>query len=142
MNMKIRRYSELIKIDSYEDRFEYLKLGGSVGEATFGYDRYLNQVFYASKEWKKARRDIIIRDDGCDLGDKGRPIKKYIIVHHMNAITPEQIERRDPALFDPEYLICVSEMTHKAIHYGDSDLLVKTVPDRKPNDTCPWRKAQ
>lgn len=135
----IRRYSELARISDYKERFEYLKLDGSVGEETFGFDRYLNQAFYTSDEWKKLRRDIIIRDDGNDMGHPDYPIKKYIVIHHLNPITPEQIENRDPAILDPEYLVCVSDRTHKAIHYGNYDLLPKPPVERKPNDTCPWR---
>lgn len=137
--MKIRRYSELVSIKDYDERFEYLKLDGSVGESTFGFDRYMNQALYSSDQWKKVRRSVILRDNGCDMGDENHPIGRYVVIHHMNPITSEQIENRDPSIFDPEYLICVSDRTHKAIHYGDSSLLIKLPKERTPNDTCPWR---
>lgn len=133
----IRCYSELKRIKTFEERFEYLKLGGGVGKATFGFDRYLNQVFYNSREWKDARRNVIIRDNGCDLGIAGRELDK-IIIHHMNTITIEQIEDRDPVIFDPEFLICVSHNTHNAIHYSDSSILLKDLKERKKGDTKLW----
>lgn len=136
----IRRYSELIALPTFEERYRYLRLKGAVGRETFGFDRYLNQILYNSEKWKDVRDYVIIRDNGCDLGVEGFEIPKLIIVHHMNPITIEQIEREDPSIFDPEFLISTSHNTHNAIHYGDSNLLVKGPIERKPNDTCPWRQ--
>lgn len=135
----IRTYSELSKLETLEDRFEYLRLDGTIGEDTFGFDRYLNQMFYKLPEWRKTRRDVIIRDNGCDLGVEGFDIMGPITVHHMNPITKQQILDRDPTLFDPEYLISTSSLVHKAIHYGDSNLLPRDFVERRKNDTCPWR---
>lgn len=137
--MKNRTYTELSKLKTIEERFEYLKIDGKIGEDTFGFDRYLNQMFYKLPEWKKTRRDVIIRDGGCDLGVEGYDIAGSITVHHMNPVTKEQILNRDPILFDPEYLISTTNLTHKAIHYGDSNLLPKVNTERRKNDTCPWR---
>lgn len=135
-----KTYHELILLPTFEDRFKYLKMGGRVGEDTFGWDRVFNQAFYKSKEWRDARRKVIIRDKGCDLGIEDREIFDKIIVHHMNPITLDDIESGGPELFDPNYLICCSHATHNAIHYGDENLLVKTnFVERKPNDTCPWK---
>lgn len=137
--MRIRCYDELILLPTFEDRYKYLRLGGKVGEDTFGWDRFFNQAFYKSKEWLHTRQEIIIRDGGCDLGISDREIMGRIIVHHMNPLTLDQIENGGPELFDPQNLICVSHETHNAIHYGDDSLLVKSVlVERKPNDTCPW----
>lgn len=137
----IRTYTDLVSIDSYLGRFEYLKLGGSIGAETFGFDRYLNQAFYQSPEWKRFRREIIIRDMGCDMAWKELETQgRFIVVHHLNPITPEDVLQRSVKLFDPENAVCVSEMTHKAIHYGDTSLLPSLKPlERSPNDTCPWR---
>ena len=137
--MIIRTYSELIKIPTFEERFEYLNLDGKVGEETFGFDRYLNQVFYKSDEWKSIRNEVIIRDNGCDLGIEDREIHGRIIIHHMNPITVDDIIHRNEDILNPEYLICVTDNTHKAIHYGDEDLLIKDLIERTKNDTCPWR---
>ena len=137
--MIIRTYSELIKIQTFEERFEYLNLDGKVGEETFGFDRYLNQVFYKSDEWKSIRNEVIIRDNGCDLGIEDREIHGRIIIHHMNPITVDDIIHRNEDILNPEYLICVADNTHKAIHYGDEDLLIKDLIERTKNDTCPWR---
>ena len=134
----IRRYSELCRLDSYIERFEYLKLNGAVGESTFGFDRYLNQTLYRSREWKKVRQEVIFRDDGCDMGVEGYPIDR-IIVHHMNPLSIEMVENRDERIFDPEFLICVSFMTHNAIHFGDATLLPQLPVQRRSGDTCPWR---
>jgi len=138
----MRNYSELSKIPDFLGRFRYLKLNGSVGVDTFGFDRYLNQVFYRSDEWKETRRQVIIRDNGCDLGVEGFELSNTkIIVHHMIPITKEQVLRRDPILFNLEYLISVSDNTHRAIHYGDENLLPITfLVERKPNDQCPWKR--
>lgn len=136
----IRTYSELITLDTFEERYEYLRLGGRVGEETFGFDRYLNQILYHSDEWQKLRRKIILRDNACDLGIPGREIEKYIIIHHMNSISKEDILSRSELVYDPEYLICTFKPTHLAIHYGDKSLLMTVPHERSRNDTCPWRK--
>lgn len=137
----IKTYSELSKLLTFEERYEYLKLDGVVGEETFGFDRYLNQRFYQRDiEWKRVRDFVIIRDMGCDLGIEGREIKEKIIVHHMNPITKEDLLNRTDFLLNPEYLICTLKSTHDAIHYGDENLLMKGPVERTKNDTCPWRK--
>lgn len=138
----IRTYSELMKLSTFEERYEYLRLGGKVGEDTFGFDRYLNQLFYTSPEWRALRNDIITRDGGCDLGIKDREIGEgvKILIHHMNPITREDILNRSEYLLNPEYLICTIKNTHDAIHYGDSELLYKDPVVRSKNDTCPWRR--
>ncbi|MBE6720077.1 MAG: hypothetical protein E7571_05405 [Ruminococcaceae bacterium] len=136
----IRTYSELITIPDFIGRFEYLKLGGQVGKDTFGFNRYLNQIFYNSKEWERVRRQIIVRDCGCDLGIPDLEILRGIYIHHLNPITVEDIQERREICLDPEFLICTSYNTHNAIHYGDKNLLCITEPTiRKPNDTIPWR---
>lgn len=135
----IRTYSELIKLDTFEKRFEYLKVNGKVGEDTFGFDRYLNQVFYRSKEWKHIRDQIIFRDNGCDLGVEGYDIYGKIIIHHMNPIVIDDIRHNSEFLLDPEYLICTTLSTHNAIHYGDYNLIDSSPIERKLNDTCPWK---
>lgn len=135
----IRTYSELIKIDNFLDRFEYLKLGGIVGRETFGSNRYLNQILYRSYDWKRFRREIIIRDKGCDLADPDREIDRLIIVHHINPITIDDVKNFRPCVFDPENVVCASHITHKAIHYGDDTLLMKGPVVRRPGDTIPWR---
>lgn len=137
--MNIKTYSELITLPTFEERYRYLKLGGIVGEETFGFDRYLNQVFYKSNEWLEVRDYVIIRDKGCDLGMEDREIQGKIIVHHMNPITKEDILNRSKILLDPEYLICTVKNTHDAIHYGDESLLIIAPIERTKNDTCPWR---
>ena len=135
----IRTYSELVKIPSFEARFEYLRLNGSVGEDTFGYDRYLNQLFYRSQKWKRIRDQVIIRDNGCDLGVDGYDIHSNVIIHHMNPITMDDIKRESEFLLDPEYLITTTHRTHNAIHYGDMSILPARPIERRRNDTCPWR---
>lgn len=137
--MNIRTYDELIKIKDFRGRFEYLKLGGKVGETTFGWERYLNQQFYKSPEWKKVRDEVIVRDLGCDLGIVGRDILTRIYIHHMNPISPKDIVNRTDILLNPNYLICTSKSTHEAIHYGDESLLLLEPVIRTPNDTCPWK---
>ena len=137
--MSIRTYSELITIPTFEERFEYLQLKGSVGKDTFGYDRYLNQVLYRSPEWKRLRNQIIIRDGGCDLACDGYDIYNKVLIHHLNPITVEDVLSRSRKVFDPDNLVCVSHNTHNAIHYGDVDLLVTGPIIRTKNDTCPWR---
>ena len=136
----IRTYSELITLPTFEERYRYLKLNGRVGEDTFGFDRYLNQIFYKSKEWLDVRDYVIVRDGGCDLGMPDREIFGKILVHHMNPIRQEDILRRSKWLLDPEYLICTIKNTHDAIHYGDESLLILAPTERKKNDTCPWRR--
>lgn len=138
--MNIRSYSELITLPTFEERYQYLRLGGSVGAETFGFDRYLNQVFYRSQRWKSIRDFVIVRDNGCDLGIEGREIYGKIIIHHMNPITIEDIERESDFLLDPEFLISTIHNTHNAIHYGDEELLIRMPVERTRNDTCPWRK--
>ena len=137
--MSIRTYSELITIPTFEERFEYLQLKGSVGKDTFGYDRYLNQVLYRSPEWKRLRNQIIIRDGGCDLACDGYDIYGKVLIHHLNPITVEDVLARSRKVFDPDNLVCVSHGTHNAIHYGDVDLLITRPIIRTKNDTCPWR---
>ena len=136
----IRTYSELIRLPTFKERFEYLKLGGVIGEETFGFDRYLNQVFYKSREWKKLRNDIIVRDNGCDLAMPDREIiDQTILIHHMNPLTKEDILNMTEFVLNPEYLICTILNTHNAIHYGNSDLLYQEPIVRYKNDMCPWR---
>ena len=137
--MSIKTYSELITIQTFEERFKYLQLKGSVGKDTFGYDRYLNQVLYRSPEWKRLRNQIIIRDDGCDLACDGYDVYGKVLIHHLNPITVEDVLARSRKVFDPDNLVCVSHNTHNAIHYGDVDLLVTGPIIRTKNDTCPWR---
>ena len=135
----VRTYSELIKIPTFLERFKYLKLNGSVGVDTFGFDRYLNQTFYRSYEWKRLRNDVIVLDMGCDLGFVGYDVFDKILVHHMNPIGPDDIIHRSDYLLDPEFLICTSKLTHDAIHYGDEQILYQDPVIRTPGDTCPWR---
>ncbi len=141
MNQKsIKTYSELVKLNSFEERYKYLKLEGKVGEDTFGFDRYLNQIFYKTDEWKSVRDYVISRDNGCDLGMSDREIKfGKILVHHMNPITKEDILNRSDMLLNPEYLITTTKNTHDAIHYGSDDLLYQDPVERYENDTCPWK---
>lgn len=141
-NNDIKCYSELIKLNTFEERFEYLLLNGIIGEETFGHSRYLNQSFYTSTEWRKVRDYVIVRDNGCDLASADFPIFGRIIVHHMIPITKEMVIRKDRSILDPEYLICVSHDTHNAITYHDTNYISKLSGPtiRKPNDTCPWKK--
>ena len=139
--MSIKTYSELISIPDYLDRYNYLKIGGRIGAETFGYDRYLNQILYTSEEWRIFRREIIIRDNGCDMGHPDYELEERIIVHHINPITVEDVLNRDPKVFDPENVVCVSLNTHNAIHYGDESLLILPPVERSKNDTCPWRRG-
>ena len=138
--MSIRTYSELIAIPTFEERFKYLQLNGNVGDETFGYDRMFNQRFYSSLEWKRLRDEIIFRDNGCDLGILDRRIMGKILIHHMNPIMLEDIQKSSEFLLNPEYLICTSFETHNAIHYGDENLLFKAPIERTKYDTCPWRQ--
>ena len=140
MTMTIRTYSELILLPTFEERFEYLRLDGKVGEDTFGFDRYLNQLFYRSQEWKKIRDYVIIRDTACDLGVEGYHIDSKILIHHKDPITARDIEKRTDLLLDPKYLISTTHNTHNAIHYGDENLIIKTPIVRTKNDTCPWKR--
>lgn len=137
----IKTYSELILLPTFKERFEYLKLSGLVGKETFGFDRYLNQVFYQrSQKWKAIRDKVIIRDNACDLAMDGYEIHNRVIVHHMNPITIEDLENESDFLLDPEFLICTTHATHNAIHYGDANLLCLGPVERVPNDTCPWKR--
>lgn len=137
----IRTYSELSTFETFEERFKYLQLvDGRVGEDTFGFDRYLNQKFYKTKEWKRLRDHLIVRDNGCDLGVDGYDIHGRVIIHHMNPITKRDILDRSDYLMNPEYLICTTHNTHNAIHYGDENLLILDPIERTPNDTCPWKQ--
>ena len=139
IQMIIRTYNELMLLPTFEERFEYLKLSGRVGEETFGFDRWLNQKFYRSAEWKHLRDQVIIRDNGCDLGVEGREIYGKILIHHMNPITKKDILDRTDLLLNPMYLISVTKQTHDAIHYSDDSILMKDPIVRSKNDTCPWR---
>jgi hypothetical protein len=140
ITMTIKTYSELTKLLTFEERFRYLRLSGSVGKETFGFDRYLNQNFYRSAAWKRVRDKVIVRDCGCDLGIEDRTISGKIMIHHMNPITDKDIVNLTDILLNPEYLICVSHNTHNAIHYGDENLLIKDPIVRIKNDTCPWKR--
>lgn len=138
--MSVRTYSELISLPTFEERFRYLKLGGKIGEATFGFQRWLNQEFYHSSEWLSFRDDVIIRDNGCDLGIAGHEIFGPVLIHHINPITYEDIVNRNPCVFYLENVICTQLKTHNAIHYGDESILILKPVQRSRNDTCPWRK--
>ena len=136
---KIRCYSELVLLPTFEERFQYLRLDGVVGQETFGFDRYMNQYFYRSKEWRRVRDIVIVRDAGCDLGIPGHEIFGRVLIHHMNPIRPEDIRSRSDILLNPEYLIATVHETHQAIHYGDETLLITAPIPRERNDTCPWK---
>ena len=138
ITMKIRRYSELRRLTTFEERFEYLKLNGEVGQSTFGFDRYINQQFYTSYEWKQARQSVIIRDNGCDLGIFGYEINGAMLIHHINPMIPDDIIHGEDWIFNPDYLITTTKNTHNAIHYGVDKLLPKVVAARIPNDTKLW----
>ena len=135
----IRTYSELITLPTFEDRYSYLQLNGAVGKDTFGFDRYINQQFYRSKEWQRIRDEVIIRDNACDLGMEGYEIHGRIYVHHMNPIMVQDIQSNSDYLMNPEFLICTTHRTHNAIHYGDENLLARAPIERTKNDTCLWR---
>ena len=135
----LRTYSELITLPTFTERFKYLQLSGSVGVDTFGYDRYLNQLFYRSREWRQLRDELIIRDNGCDLAMDGYDIYGRIIIHHLKPITKDDILDRTEYLMNPEFLICTTHNTHNAIHYGDESLLITEPIVRSKNDTCPWK---
>ena len=134
-----RCYTELIQLPTFKERYEYLRLGGLVGQDTFGFDRYLNQKFYRSPEWKRIRRDVIIRDEGRDLAMEGYELYGNVFVHHMNPITAKDLEDVSDWILNPEYLVCVSKRTHDAIHFGDASLLPRLPIERTPNDMCPWK---
>ena len=138
--MSIRTYTELSRLPTFEERYRYLRITGRVGEETFGFDRYLNQVFYRSRKWKQVRDHVIVRDNGCDLGVEGYEIYGRIIIHHMNPITLKDIEHESEFLLDPEFLICTVHNTHNAIHYGNENLLITAPIERSKNDTCPWKR--
>ena len=138
--MNIKRYSELILLPTFEERYKYLQLNGVIGDETFGFDRYINQMFYRSQEWKQVRDYVIVRDNGCDLGIEGHEIRGKILIHHMNPIGIKDIQQVNKILLDPEYLITTMLSTHNAIHYGDESLLVKDPIERSKNDTCPWKR--
>ena len=140
MKKMIRTYSELIKLKTFKDRFEYLKLDGIVGEETFGFDRYMNQIFYKSREWTSVRQSVIIRDNGCDLGVEGYEIHGKILIHHLNPINLSDIVHKTDELLNPDYLITTVLSTHNAIHYGDASLLPVLPIERRANDTCPWKR--
>ena len=146
----LRTYTELSRLRTFEERYEYLRLGGAVGAETFGFDRYINQKFYKSKEWESIRDYVIVRDNGCDLGVEGFEINGYydengryhkprIYIHHINPLLAKDIVDKSDILLDPEYLITTTHSTHNAIHYGDESLLVTAPVERRPNDTCPWK---
>ena len=137
--MKIRTYFELSTLPTFEERYQYLRLNGSVGNSTFGFDRYINQKFYRSAEWKQIRNYVIVRDNGCDLGVDGYEIHEKILIHHMNPIALSDIQNTSDYLLNPDYLISVTLATHNAIHYGDETLLIRAPTVRRPNDTCPWK---
>ena len=141
ISLTTRTVTGLYQLRSFEDRFAYLSLQGFVGEATFGYDRYLNQRFYTSRQWRDVRRDVIARDLGCDLGVEGHEIHGgRIVIHHMNPMTVEDVVHDNAANLDPEFLISTTHQTHNAIHYGDARLLPRQLTERRPGDTVPWRK--
>lgn len=138
--MNIKTYSELTTLPTFKERFRYLKLDGRVGEKTFGFDRYINQIFYKSKEWRSIRDYVIARDNGCDLGVEGHEIYGRVLIHHMNPITKEDILNRSEFILNPEYLISTIKNTHDAIHYSDENLLITSPIERTKNDICPWRQ--
>jgi len=138
----MKTYSELIQLPSLVERFNYLKLGGLVGQETFGFERYLNQTFYHTEIWKRVRNSVIVRDNGCEFGLANYPIAGRIIVHHMNPVDSDDIIYQREILLNPEFLICVGDRTHNAIHYGSFDLLPQDPIERKKNDTCPWKQGK
>lgn len=140
MSMIIKTYSELITLPTFEERYRYLRLEGAVGVDTFGFDRIFNQRFYTSTEWRRVRDEVIIRDNGCDLGMPGHEIAGKIIIHHINPISLDDLDRHADILLNPEYLITTMHATHNAIHYGDERLLITTPIERSKNDTCPWKR--
>lgn len=139
MMTKIKTFSELTKLDLFYDRYEYLRMGNVVGQSTFGFDRWVNQLLYKSKRWRRTRDEVIMRDNGCDLGVEGYEIKGRLLVHHMNPITMDDIENDRYEIYCPEFLVCTSHLTHQAIHFSDETLLPKTPVPRTKNDTIPWK---
>ena len=139
IQMNIKTYSELILLPTFEERYKYLQLNGVIGDETFGFDRYINQMFYRSQEWKQVRDYVIVRDNGCDLGMEGHDIRGRILIHHMNPISMKDIQKNTKILLDPEYLITTMHSTHNAIHYGDESLLISAPIERTKNDTCLWK---
>lgn len=135
----LKTYSELITLPTFEERFKYLELDGMVGDETFGFDRYLNQKFYRTSEWRKVRQEVILRDDGCDLAIEDRPIFSRIIIHHINPISIDDIKLKEDWILNPDFLICTSKRTHDAIHYSDESILFSEPIERSPYDTCLWR---
>jgi hypothetical protein len=140
--VKVRRYSELRRLETFEERFQYLSLRGHVGESTFGFDRYINQLFYRSREWKQLRNEIVIRDNGSDLGVEGYEIHGALLIHHMNPLTADQIRHRDEQLLDPEFLITTTHRTHNAIHFGDERQLPRPFVPRRAGDTTLWTRRK
>lgn len=140
MTMIFKSYSELILLPTFKERFRYLELGGKVGEETFGFQRWANQQLYHSSEWLRFRDDVIIRDNGCDLGVEGYEIAGAVLIHHLNPITYEDVINRAPCVFDMDNVICTQLSTHNAIHYGDESLLIQMPTQRSRNDTCPWKR--
>jgi hypothetical protein len=140
--VKVRRYSELRRLETFEERFQYLSLRGHVGESTFGFDRYINQLFYRSREWKQLRNEIVIRDNGSDLGMEGYEIHGALLIHHMNPLTADQIRHRDEQLLDPEFLITTTHRTHNAIHFGDERQLPRPFVPRRAGDTTLWTRRK
>jgi hypothetical protein len=138
--MKIRSYTELSALKTFEERFRYLQLNGVVAEETFGFDRIINQRFYRSPEWRSIRDQVIIRDNGCDLGIEGHEIFGRVVIHHMNPVRLKDFDELSDILLNPEYMIATTHATHNAIHYGDEGLLIKAPVERSKNDTCPWRR--
>lgn len=136
--MRVRSFQELRRLPTFEERYRYLQLRGEVGQATFGFERYLNQAFYRSRQWKLVRDEVISRDEGCDLATPGYEIFDRVIIHHMNPMSPEAIERGDEAILNPDFLITTTHRTHNAIHYGDEKLLVQPIVERRPGDTKLW----
>jgi len=136
--MRTRKYSELRRLITFEERFEYLSMPGEVGNATFGFDRWLNQQFYHSREWKQVRDAVVYRDGACDLGIRGYEIHAQLLVHHMNPVTPDDLVQGEEWVLDPEYLITTTHRTHNAIHYGDQSLLARAPVERRPGDTTLW----
>lgn len=139
--MNTKSYLELVGLHTFRERYSYLKLCGVVGQETYGFDRFVNQSFYSSAEWKAVRDFVIVRDNGCDLGIEDRPIQGRLVIHHMNPILLADIESRSDFLLNPEFLITTSHTTHNAIHYGNEKLLIQMPIERCGNDTCPWRRS-
>jgi hypothetical protein len=136
--MRIRSYSELVRLETFEEKFEYLRLDGQVGNVTFGFDRWLNQQFYTSREWRQVRQEVIVRDWGCDLGVDGYEVHARLVIHHMNPMVSSDIVGGESDILDPEFLISTAHLTHNAIHYGNASLLPRPAVERRPGDTKLW----